>query len=54
MPGASFKGEFNALEKVVFSKTLARTLGTWNEGRLVRGSAVDEVTKLKQQSGKDR
>jgi len=40
--------------KVVFSKTLERApWGQWNEGRIVRGSAVEEVARLKQQSGKD-
>ncbi len=49
-----FADKFNAVPKVVFSKTLKRApWGNWNEGRIVRGSAVEEVARLKQQSGKD-
>ena len=49
-----FADKFNAVPKVVFSKTLKRApWGKWNEGRVVRGSAVEEVARLKQQSGKD-
>jgi len=49
-----FADKFNAVPKVVFSKTLKRApWGTWKHGRIVRGSAVDEVARLKQQSGKD-
>ena len=49
-----FADKFNALSKVVFSKTLERApWGTWSEGRIVRGSAADEVAKLRQQPGKD-
>lgn len=49
-----FADKFNAVPKVVFSKTLERApWGKWNEGRIVRGSAVQEVTRLKRQSGKD-
>jgi len=49
-----FADKFNAVPKVVFSKTLDRApWGNWNEGRIVRGNAVEEVAKLKQDSGKD-
>lgn len=44
----------NTIPKVVFSSTLERApWGTWPEARVVRGNAVDEVTALKQQPGKD-
>src|SRR4029077_5989447 len=49
------KGEIadfmNSLPKIVFSSTLQKA--DWYNTRLVKESAVDEVTKLKQQSGKD-
>jgi dihydrofolate reductase len=49
-----FADKFNAVPKIVFSKTLERApWGQWNEARIVRGSAVEEVARLKQQSGKD-
>jgi len=51
----SAKGEvadiMNAIPKIVFSKTLEHA--TWNNTRLVRESAEREVTRLKQQAGKD-
>jgi dihydrofolate reductase len=49
-----FADRFNALEKVVFSKTLERApWGRWSQGRIVRGGVVDEVTRLKRESGKN-
>ncbi len=49
-----FADKFNAGPRVVFSKTLNRApWGKWHEGRIVRGNAVEEVARLKQQSGKD-
>lgn len=49
------KGEtadfMNSVSKVVFSRTLKKA--DWNNTRLVRGSAEEEVPKLKQQPGKD-
>ena len=49
-----FADKFNAVPKVVFSKTLeSAPWGKWGEGRIVKGSAVDEVARLKQQVGKD-
>ena len=48
-----FADKFNAVPKVVFSKTLEHApWGKWKEGRIVSGSAVEEVAKLKKQSGK--
>jgi dihydrofolate reductase len=49
-----FADRFNAVPKLVFSKRLEHApWGTWNQGRIVRERAVEEVTRLKQQSGKD-
>jgi dihydrofolate reductase len=49
-----FADKFNAVPKVVFSKTLeSAPWGNWNVGRIVRSNAVEEVGKLKQESGKD-
>jgi dihydrofolate reductase len=41
----------NNLLKVVFSKTLDKV--EWNNSRLAKGNMAEEVSKLKQQSGKD-
>jgi len=52
---SSAKGEIadfiNNIPKIVFSRTLEKA--EWNDTRLVKENAVEEVTKLKQQSGKD-
>jgi dihydrofolate reductase len=49
-----FADKVNATPKVVFSKTLERaSWGSWDEARLVKGSAVDEVTRLKGEPGRD-
>ena len=49
-----FADKLNAKPKVVFSRTLDRApWGTWDEARIVKTSAADEVAKLKGQSGKD-
>jgi dihydrofolate reductase len=49
------KGEIaefmNSIPKIVFSKTLQSA--DWNNTRLVKENAVEEVSKLKQQPGKD-
>lgn len=49
------KGEttdfMNSVPKIVFSKTLEKA--DWNNTRLVKTNAEDEVAKLKQESGKD-
>jgi dihydrofolate reductase len=51
----SQKGEIadfmNSIPKVVFSRTLERA--EWNNTRLVKENAEEEVVKLKQQPGKD-
>jgi dihydrofolate reductase len=44
-------GLMNSLPKIVFSKTLDKA--EWNNSRLIKENAVDEVLKLKQQPGKD-
>lgn len=44
-------GKMNALPKIVFSRTLQKT--EWNNSRLVKGNVAEEITKLKQQPGKD-
>ena len=41
----------NRIPKVVFSRTLEAA--TWNNSRLVRSDAEEEVAKLKQEPGKD-
>ena len=41
----------NSIPKVVFSRTLERA--DWNNTRLVKGNAEEEVANLKQQPGKD-
>ncbi len=43
--------KMNSLPKLVFSRTLESA--DWNNTRLVRGDAADEVAKLRQQPGKD-
>jgi dihydrofolate reductase len=44
-------GLMNSLPKIVFSKTLDKA--EWNNSRLVKENAAEEVSKLKQQPGKD-
>jgi dihydrofolate reductase len=41
----------NSIPKVVFSKTMERT--DWNNSRLVKTSAEEEVARLKRQPGRD-
>ncbi len=41
----------NAIPKLVFSRTLERA--DWNNTRLVKTDAVEEITKLRQQPGED-
>jgi dihydrofolate reductase len=41
----------NSISKVVFSRTLNRV--EWNNSRLVKTSAEDEVARLKQEDGQD-
>lgn len=44
-------GKMNRTSKVVFSKTLASA--AWQNTRLVRGNAPDEVQKIKKEPGRD-
>jgi dihydrofolate reductase len=49
-----FADKINATRKVVFSRTLdGAPWGKWHNATVVRNSAVEEVTKLKQAPGKD-
>ena len=52
---SSQKGEIadfmNTIPKIVFSKTMKKA--EWNNTTLVKGNAVEEVAKLKRQSGKN-
>ena len=43
--------KMNHLTKIVFSKTLKQV--AWNNSRLAKGNLAEEVTKMKQQPGKD-
>jgi dihydrofolate reductase len=45
-----FANKINSLPKIVFSKTLDKA--GWNNTRLIKGNIIDEVLKLKEQSGK--
>lgn len=46
--------KLNATRKVVFSQSLERApWGKWDEADVVSNSAVEEISKLKQQPGKD-
>lgn len=47
----AIRSKMNNLPKVVFSKTIKTA--EWNNTRLVKTDAVIEITKLKQQAGKD-
>ncbi len=44
-------GLMNQIPKIVFSKTLNKA--EWNNTRLVKDHVADEISSLKQQSGKD-
>jgi dihydrofolate reductase len=44
-------GKMNSMAKIVFSKTLEKA--EWNNTRLVRKGAPEEILKLKQHPGKD-
>jgi dihydrofolate reductase len=46
-----FAHKINAMPKIVFSRTLQKA--DWENTRLARGDMVEEVLKLKQESGKD-
>jgi dihydrofolate reductase len=43
--------KMNSMPKIVFSKTLASA--DWQNTRLVKGDAAEEIAKLKKQPGKD-
>jgi dihydrofolate reductase len=43
--------KMNHLEKIVISETLDNL--EWNNSRLMKGDIADEITKMKQQPGKD-
>lgn len=45
-----FANQINSMHKIVFSKTLTEV--TWNNTDLVKTDMVEEVKRLKQQSGK--
>jgi dihydrofolate reductase len=51
MSEKNFAKKFNALPKIVFSKTIQKA--EWNNSRIMRGNLVEEVLKLKKQPGKD-
>ncbi len=46
-----FADKFNAIPKIVFSRTLQKT--DWNNTRIVRDNVIEEVVKLKQRPGKN-
>jgi len=50
-PPDEIADKMNNLPKIVFSKTLKKV--EWKNSRLVSGSIQEEVSKLKQQPGKD-
>lgn len=53
-PEQEFADKFNALARVIFSKTLERApWGKWRDGRIVRRDPADEIASLQQQPGKD-
>lgn len=46
--------KLNATPKVVFSQSLERApWGKWQEADVIKNSAIEEISKLKQQPGKD-
>jgi dihydrofolate reductase len=47
----AFANAINRVPKYIFSKTLEKV--DWENARLVKGDAVEEVLKLKRQPGKD-
>ncbi len=50
-PDAPFAKKIVEMPKVVFSKTLEKT--NWNNTTLAKGNLTEEITSLKNQSGKD-
>jgi dihydrofolate reductase len=48
-----FADKLNSIPKIVFSKTIeSAPWGDWEEPKVIKSSAVKEVAKLKQRSGK--
>jgi dihydrofolate reductase len=53
-PEKEFADKWNALHKVVFSRTLQRApWGSWGEGTMVRGGVAEEIATLRAAPGKD-
>ncbi|MDB4939691.1 MAG: bifunctional deaminase-reductase domain protein [Candidatus Doudnabacteria bacterium] len=46
-----FADKMNSMPKVVVSTTL--TIPKWNNSTIIKGNVIEEITKLKQQEGKD-
>ncbi len=46
-----FANRFNSISKIVFSKSLQKA--EWNNTKLIKDDAIEEVRKLKQQPGKN-
>jgi dihydrofolate reductase len=51
VPNDEIADKMNNLRKIVFSQTLEKA--GWNNSRLVQNNVAEEVSKLKQQPGKD-
>jgi dihydrofolate reductase len=49
--GFAFANMMNSYKKIVFSKTITST--EWNNSKLVSGNLQDEISTLKEMSGKD-
>ena len=47
----AFADRINSISKIVFSNSLNRA--EWNNTKLLKGNAVEEISKLKQQIGKN-
>ena len=47
----AFADKYNAIPKVVFTRTLQST--EWNNSRIERGDMIDTVVRMKEQPGKD-
>lgn len=50
-PADAIEEKMNGLAKIVFSRTLG--VANWNNSRLVRSDAGQEIAKLKQEPGRD-
>ncbi len=48
---SAIASKMNGLPKIVFSRTLKKS--DWNNTRIVEGNAIEEVTRLKSQPGRD-